>query len=194
MTKVKSKTKREDRTLRVVVFPGARTDLVCPEDDCTAVMVLRASKYGPFYGCKRYPKCKSTHGAHPDGAPLGIPASTPTKRARMMAHAAFDVLWKSKDMQRNEAYGWLAKQMGRNRGDTHIGEFNQAQCAHVLLIVATHYGLHYDMEQISKLREQYTPKQMEPRWHCVCTTANIPAYKSECDSCGRPKPDGTEER
>src|SRR4051812_16877242 len=59
----------------------------CPE--CGAVMNLRSSpkyKYRdgtdrPFYGT--IPACKCTHGAHPDGRPLGIPCNRETKDVRI---------------------------------------------------------------------------------------------------------------
>jgi len=45
--------------------------LTCPE--CGRRMRLRNSRYGEFYGCSGYPKCRITHGAYPDGRPLGVP-------------------------------------------------------------------------------------------------------------------------
>ena len=66
----------------------------CP--DCGSDMVLKISKYDPFYGCKRFPKCKASHGAHGDGSgnkwgePLGIPVDSETRKARQDAHAVFD--------------------------------------------------------------------------------------------------------
>lgn len=59
--------------------PAARVDLVCPE--CGALMRLRKSRFGLFYGCTRYPYCKASHGAHPDGAPLGVPVNKASPRS-----------------------------------------------------------------------------------------------------------------
>ena len=61
--------------------PPKATVLTCPE--CGARMPWQMSKYGGFYSCERYPICKGTHGAHPDGSPLGIPANWATKDARI---------------------------------------------------------------------------------------------------------------
>jgi hypothetical protein len=82
---------------------GAKVDVLplgtvcahpCPE--CGERMVLRASRYGLFYGCERFPLCNAAHGAHRDtGKPLGVPADAETKRARIRAHDAFDTLWKT---------------------------------------------------------------------------------------------------
>ena len=60
----------------------------CPE--CGEPMVLRNSKYGLFYGCSEFPRCKASHGAHKKtGQPLGTPADGPTKKARIRAHDSF---------------------------------------------------------------------------------------------------------
>ena len=86
-------------------------------------MRLKPSKYGPFYGCVRWPACKATAGAHPDGRPLGRPADSGTKLARRCAHAAFDLLWKGDNPvfeSRGKAYAWLAGAMGA--GTIHIGD------------------------------------------------------------------------
>jgi ssDNA-binding Zn-finger/Zn-ribbon topoisomerase 1 len=91
-------------------------------------MVLRSSKYGLFYGCTDFPRCKAAHGAHEDGRPLGVPANKQTKRARIRAHEVFDQLWKDRHMSRSEAYSWMQKAMGLSEGDAHIGRFTEDQC------------------------------------------------------------------
>ena len=104
----------------------------CPE--CDGKMVLRNSKYGTFWGCENYPKCNATHGAHPDGTPLGIPADKETKKARMKAHDVFDKLWKRQGMKRTRAYRWLQERMGLGKEDCHIGRFDIEQCNRVVEI------------------------------------------------------------
>lgn len=93
-------------------------------------MFLRNSKFGKFYGCINYPKCSATHGAHPDGNPLGTPADRETKDARIRAHAQFDQLWRGADkcMGRKQAYSWLAEAMGLEKDKAHIGLFNKDTC------------------------------------------------------------------
>jgi ssDNA-binding Zn-finger/Zn-ribbon topoisomerase 1 len=108
--------------------------LVCP--DCGAAMIPRTSAFGPFYGCERFPACRATHGAHPDGRPLGTPANAATKAARIRAHAAFDVLWKGGAMKRNEAYYQLSKALGITRAECHIANFDAAMCERVVDAVA----------------------------------------------------------
>lgn len=106
---------------------GTVLDHPCP--DCGSSMVLRDSKYGPFYGCSEYPNCKATHGAHKNtGKPLGIPANKKTKKARMRAHDSFDQLWKDKHMNRSEAYEWMQEAMELSEDEAHIGRFTEEQC------------------------------------------------------------------
>lgn len=106
--------------------------LECPE--CGARMTLRNSRFGLFYGCESYPRCRSTHGAHPDGRPLGKPATEAVRQARMAAHAAFDRLWQGGGMRRGQAYRWLTRAMGRTR-QVHIGEMDATECAAVVRLV-----------------------------------------------------------
>ncbi len=103
------------------------TPVICGE--CQSPMALKNSRFGKFWGCTRYPLCMGTHGAHPDGKPLGVPANAATKQARMRAHAAFDRLWRSGKMSRTDAYRWMQKNMDLTKDEAHIGKFDMAKCA-----------------------------------------------------------------
>lgn len=127
---------------------GTPLEHPCPE--CGARMVLRNSVHGPFYGCRSYPRCQATHGAHKaTGQPLGVPADQATKRERMAAHTLFDQLWKGKilrgghrshpDMDRGEAYAWMAAAMGLTKDEAHIGRFDAEQCQRLQALVQEHY-------------------------------------------------------
>lgn len=92
-----------------------------------------------FYGCTGFPFCKATHGAHPDGRPLGVPAGGATKDARIRAHAAFDQLWqmpglhgRERRRRRGRAYVWLARQLGRE--EVHMGKMTIAECDQVIAL------------------------------------------------------------
>lgn len=126
-------------------YPRARPDLRCGE--CGALMLLRKGRDAPFYGCTRFPECRGTHGAHPDGAPLGVPANKQTKAARMRAHAAFDRLWDGGPMRRGDAYRWLTKAMGITTGQAHIGEFDEAQCEQVIALVDDWFARKHGRQQ-----------------------------------------------
>lgn len=110
-------------------LPGYIWKGMCP--DCGGNMVLRYSKRFDrlFYGCGRWPECNATHGAHPDGEPLGIPANQETKNARIRAHAAFDGLWKgTRLMRRAQAYSWMQEAMEMTPDEAHIGRFTKEEC------------------------------------------------------------------
>jgi ssDNA-binding Zn-finger/Zn-ribbon topoisomerase 1 len=107
-------------------------ELKCPE--CGAAMVRRNSRYGLFYGCSRFPECRATHGAHTStGLPLGIPGNKETKEARMAAHTAFDSLWRPKGavFARQDAYKWLAEELGISSDKCHIAMFDRETCQKV---------------------------------------------------------------
>lgn len=113
---------------------GTVLDHPCPE--CASAMVLRSSKYGLFYGCSEYPKCKAAHGAHKKtGKPLGTPADKKTKQARIRAHDSFDQLWKGKHMDRSEAYVWMQEAMEMTEDEAHIGKFNEEHCDKLEVLV-----------------------------------------------------------
>ena len=113
---------------------GTILDHPCPE--CGEPMVLRDSKYGLFYGCSGFPKCKASHGAHKKtGQPLGTPADGPTKKARIRAHDSFDQLWKGKHMGRGDAYVWMQEAMEMTEDEAHIGKFTIDHCDRLELLV-----------------------------------------------------------
>ncbi len=67
-----------------------------------------------FWGCTQWPRCKGTHGAHPDGTPLGHPADRKTKNGRIDLHARMSDIFAS----RKEMYAWLKE----NAPKEHIGD------------------------------------------------------------------------
>ena len=129
---------RRQQAARVAL--GTALEHPCPE--CGGVMVLRDSRFGLFYGCRAYPRCKATHGAHRDtGLPLGIPADRETKVERQTTHALFDRLWQGDgaSMRRHEAYAWMAARMGLEKDEAHIGRFGAGECQRMRALVAEHF-------------------------------------------------------
>src|SRR3546814_7735975 len=54
-------------------------------------------------------------------AALGSPFGPVTRTARSLAHAAFDPLWRTKQMTRPDAYSWLSKATGITRERCQMG-------------------------------------------------------------------------
>ncbi len=116
----------------------AMSTLTCPE--CGAPMrLLETPKFKDnlgrpkkFYGCTNYPECKGTHGAHPDGRPLGTPADAETKQARRYAHDAFDAHCIKYDLTADEGYSWLAGVLGVPEDEAHMGQMDKETCEAVV--------------------------------------------------------------
>lgn len=111
----------------------------CP--DCGAEMVLRETKKftypknkrpRKFYGCSNWPKCNATHGAHPDGKPLGFPADSATKLWRSKTHKKIDELLALTGWTQNEYYKWISEQLGIEEKKVHVGNMNISQCTIIM--------------------------------------------------------------
>lgn len=90
--------------------------------------------YGPIWICR---DCNAYVGCHRGTCrPLGTLANEETREARKRAHAAFDPLWRGKFMGRNQAYRALAKKLGIEKKDCHIGMLDAETCRRVVAVVA----------------------------------------------------------
>lgn len=105
----------------------------CPM--CGFAMVLRRGTRGPFWGCSRFPACRSTRNADADGKPAGRVATAAERRARIAAHNAFGMIWRSNKVPMPEAYRWLTRAMNREQ-QMLIGEMGVEQCAEVVRLVS----------------------------------------------------------
>jgi hypothetical protein len=131
---------------RVVAILGRNLvehDLDCP--DCGAMMVLVEHRGKPIYRCARAKQtaCQGTHGAKPDGSPMGVPAHWSVRAVRRKAHRVFDLLWNGPEsrMSRGAAYRWLQGAMQMTESQAHISRFDAAQCERVLALVRADFGL-----------------------------------------------------
>jgi ssDNA-binding Zn-finger/Zn-ribbon topoisomerase 1 len=95
-------------------------------------MKLRRGKFSLFWGCTLFPKCRGTHGAHPDGQPLGKPADSATKAARIRAHEVFDRLWKTHNLSRRQAYMIMQRVLDMSADEAHIAKFSIKQCERLI--------------------------------------------------------------
>lgn len=138
----------------------ASTQLICPYCFSPARLTDADEVYGvgqPYavqlYVCGRYPDCDAYVGVHRNtGEPLGRLANRQLRRAKQIAHEAFDPLWKDapklyelpedslernraikrlRGIARNRAYKWLAVQMGIPVEETHIGWMDLEGCQRV---------------------------------------------------------------
>lgn len=122
----------------------------CPYCQRAAVFMQDSSSlyatgkdWGPMWACLNPAHERAWVGCHPRTTkPLGRLADKALRQAKLRAHAAFDPLWKTK-MERdalgqNEArragYAWLAKQLGINPADCHVGMFDVATCDRVVAL------------------------------------------------------------
>lgn len=79
-----------------------------------------------FYRCD---PCDAHVGCHPKTmVPLGSLANFTLRRARNRAHAIFDPIWRSGEINRIEAYAWLSEQLGVSSSNCHIAMMNKEQC------------------------------------------------------------------
>ncbi len=111
---------------------------ICPYCDKPSQLVPSTEVYGQgrdFGGIWLCRPCDAWVGCHKGSfRPKGRLADRALRDAKIRAHAAFDPLWKSGEMARGDAYGWLADHMGLERRDCHIGMFDVDQCSRVVMI------------------------------------------------------------
>jgi arylsulfatase A-like enzyme len=105
------------------------SELVCGLDIFPTLLDLADKK---FYRCQ---PCKAHVGCHPDTEiPLGRLADAPLRKAKSLAHAAFDPFWQSRSMARIHAYRLLARKLGIAESECHIGMFDLETCNAVVRI------------------------------------------------------------
>jgi hypothetical protein len=108
--------------------------LMCPECGSPSKCVRSEVVYGRSYGvwlyvCRRYPECDTYCGTHRGTKqPLGDMANRETRELRKQVHAAFDPLWKTGRMKRDDAYQTLADAMRISIHECHVGMFSAIRC------------------------------------------------------------------
>lgn len=113
----------------------------CPE--CGSPMELKkTSRYlhkdgslRKFYSCTKFPDCRGTHGAHPDGRPLGEPATHEVKQLRIKAHRLLERRfgkWNEiSPRQKRIMYEWIRK----NTTSGHIAKMDKSELEEFILII-----------------------------------------------------------
>lgn len=65
--------------------------------------------------------------------PLGRLANAELRKHKMMAHKAFDPIWREHGFTRKGAYKTLAQRLGIKTEDCHIGMFDVDMCKRVII-------------------------------------------------------------
>lgn len=77
----------------------------------------------------RCPSCGDYVGCHEfTQKPKGTLADRKTREARIAAHLAFDPIWQGGALSREDAYAWLASQLGKRPHEVHIGRMGLRLC------------------------------------------------------------------
>jgi zinc-finger-containing domain len=112
---------------------------VCPYCSNDAILEDGARVLGPSYGfiwiCAPCDAYVGVHRDSPNFEPLGRLANAELRQWKIRAHEAFDPLWESGAMTRHEAYAKLARLMGLEEKDAHIGMFDVQQCRRMITLL-----------------------------------------------------------
>jgi len=108
----------------------------CPYCNARSRLLSGDELYGrhiPAYGARWFWRCTGGCDAHVGCHPgttdaLGGLADKELRTIRSQVHKAFDPIWRSGAMRRNEAYAWLANAMNIPVEACHVGMFDVAQC------------------------------------------------------------------
>lgn len=86
-----------------------------------------------FWMCE---PCGAYVGTHKNNSntPLGRLANAELRRLKVLAHEAFDPLWKKGNMSRTSAYIWLSMKLKIDKEECHIGMFDEKICKKVIEI------------------------------------------------------------
>lgn len=123
---------------------GFTEQVICPHCKKPArlkdAINQKAGKSKQLYICDH---CGAYCGTHAGtDIPLGLPGDEMERKYRQVAHLLFDTYWKNQGMTRDEAYAWLAGNIGVYIKDCHIGRFNVDKCKLIIKAI----GLPSDLE------------------------------------------------
>lgn len=95
-----------------------------------SIEIYKTRSYGKAYLCK---ECDAYVGCHKGtDRPLGRLANAELRMWKQRAHAAFDILWQTKEFDRKSAYAWLADKLDIPIESCHIGMFDVDRCQQVI--------------------------------------------------------------
>lgn len=124
--------------------------MICP--DCGKRMFLQKSRRR--YRCEDYPKCRGSHGAHPDGSPMGIAVPREVRLLRAEVHSRLNANWNYRDRNdRARMYDWLRK----NSKSGHVAQMNEGELRNLLTKIPVRREVRESLWQhIAKERQRGT--------------------------------------
>lgn len=109
-----------------------------------------------FYGCL---DCKASVGCHLNtNNPLGLMATTKTKRLRAKLHFLLDLIWKNNYLSRTETYIWLANELNIDT-EIHISQLSNENLTKSIFILSAHNN--NDYAQFKRRKEKNVRKFKE---------------------------------
>lgn len=119
-----------------------KVNVHCPYCGAKATLRPASAVYGDaaktdgyLYVCDRYPQCDAYVGAHQGTKlPMGTLANGDLRNKRIQAHKAFDWLWKSGLMSKQQAYIWMQAKLGLDSQQAHIAKFSEYMCNQLIIV------------------------------------------------------------
>lgn len=116
------------------------------------------------------PHCNAAVGCHPNTLrPLGPLAPAHIRALRAKAHFALDPLWESGLMSRDNAYKWLAKELGLDVDSCHIVQLDRRQLTQAILLARQYFKERENSipKRRKKLRDRIEKKNDTHRQHVI---------------------------
>ena len=85
--------------------------------------------------------CRGYHMADHDGFPVGVPADARTRKLRHEVHNLLDKLYKGPRsiMSENRAREWMARILGRDVENAHVGLFDANDCKRIIAAIKSRF-------------------------------------------------------
>lgn len=91
--------------------------------------IYHGRSYGDWPWVYNCDDCGARVGMHPfTNIPLGTLANEALRKSRDTCKKPFEELWRSGGMGRNDAYRWLAGELGKSIAQCHFGLFEADDC------------------------------------------------------------------
>jgi hypothetical protein len=113
-----------------------------PAELVDSIEIYKNVSYGMVWWCRPCGAYVGTHKTSKKHKPLGRLANKELRVWKQNAHAVFDPIWQKKvefegaptTKTRQDAYAWLAQQLGISYHDCHIGMFDVDMCKKVIYV------------------------------------------------------------